>query len=105
MRHSRFLAVDSAGFLHALKAEFFDFKTGKWTTVENYPYNADKYMDLPTDIPQVCHYDMLFIDELSSFFVFGGTDNVYLFNEIIKFQNGKWSPAGRLKTKRSVSIF
>ena len=50
---------------------------------------------------KMCHYDMVFIDEISSYFVIGGYDDGYL-SQIGMLTNGVWSDAGQLNRGRTV---
>ena len=82
-----------------IKTELYDYGTNGWSTSEDYPFGAD----------YVAFYDMLYIEELSAFFIIGGyvgggvVSGVY-WATIAKFANGVWSSAGQLNTERSVSF-
>ena len=52
----------------------------------------------------VFYYDMLFIEELSAFFLIGGHSDITM-GTISKFADGLWSPAGQLNTARNVRLF
>lgn len=82
-------AVGSNGPLH-VKAELYYYGTGYWTTVNDYPYSSGSGL---------YDYDMIFIDQLSSYFVIGGSNAL---TTIAKFHNGAWSNAGRLNAARDV---
>ena len=70
----------------------FDFGTGGWTTVDDYPYGSGS---------GIFAYDMLFISKWNAYIVIGGSDASRL-AQIAKFQNGVWSNAGHLKKARDV---
>ena len=79
-----------------VKAEKFDFETGSWTTVNDYPYS---------DGVAFFRYDMLFIPEMAAYIVIGGEDGDYYdLGTIGMFRNGDWSQAGQLNTARSVNF-
>ena len=94
----QFLAVGSYDPYNK-KTELFDYGTNGWSTSEDYPFGG----------PSVAAYDMLYIEELSAFFIIGGyvTGSVlsgdYLAT-IAKFANGVWSSAGQLNRMRYVSF-
>ena len=75
-----------------IKAELFDFGTGGWTELGDYPYaDRDNYFS----------YAMVYIDDLSAYIVVAG----YVFGNIKTigmFKNGVWSQAGQLNTARNV---
>ena len=91
MNSDGFLAVGS----HApdsLKAELYGFGTGKWTPVDDYPYGSGF----------VCNYDMVYMTEISSYLVIGGSNTNSRYTKIAMFASGKWFDAGNLKTTRRV---
>ena len=79
---------------HNVKAELYDFGTGDWTTVEDYPYSARA----------VGYYDMVYIPSTSAYFVIGGYDGDENLAAIGMFKNGAWNEAGRLNTAHKVSF-
>ena len=72
-----------------VKAEVFDFGTESWTSVNDYPFSFGT---------SVYDYDMIFMNQLSSYFVIGGHSSA----KIAQFKNGQWSHAGELNSSRSV---
>ena len=90
-----FLAVGSYNPSN-VKAELYDYGTGDWTSVQDYPFGSG---------PSVYAFDMLFIGELSAYFVIGGYDTNFSVATIAKFKNGAWSHAGRLNSARQVLYF
>ena len=89
----QFLAVGSYDPYNK-KTELFDYGTNGWSTSEDYPFGNGDYVAL---------YDMLYIEELSAYFVIGGLSSVDLAT-IAKFANGVWSSAGELNMARYVSF-
>ena len=86
-----------------VKAEVYDFGTGDWTSVQDYPYAAGT----------VAYCDMVFVPETSAYYVIGGFDEGWGIGgnwirrdqaRIGMFKNGAWSEAGQLKTARYVSF-
>ena len=88
----QFLAV---GGIDNIKTELFDYGTNGWSTSEDYPFGNGEY---------VAYYDMLYIEELSAYFVIGGYSSGDDLATIAKFANGVWSSAGELITARRVSF-
>ena len=80
-------------FPENVKAEVYDFGTGDWTTVQDYPY-GDEF---------VFYYDMVYVPATSAYYVVGGFSGRFL-SKIGMFKNGAWSEAGQLNTARSVSF-
>ena len=76
------------------KAELFDFETGGWTIVSDYPFGNGV----------VSNYDMLYVPQLSACFVIGGWTGWDYSATVAKFQNDLWSDAGQLNEARSVSF-
>ena len=76
-----------------VKAELYDFGTGDWTTVRDYPSDAE----------YVAYYDMVYVPATSAYYVIGGYSGGFL-STIGMFKNGAWYDAGRLNTGRSVSF-
>lgn len=91
------MAVGSAG-PDNVHAELFDFVTGGWIVVSDYPFSTGSGFG---------EYEMLFIPEITAYCVIGGMngqgDNIVLAT-IALFQNGRWSNAGRLNMARNVSL-
>ena len=77
-----------------IKTELYEFDTGVWMSLDDYPFVGETY---------VCHYDMVFIDEISSYLVIGGYNDGYL-SQIGMLKNGVWSDAGQLNRVRTVSF-
>ena len=86
-----FLAVGSSR-PDNVKAELYDFGTGGWTTVQDYPYGT-----------YVAYYDMVYVPATSAYYVIGGYDGGSL-SQIAKFKNGAWTEVGQLNTAREVSF-
>ena len=81
-----------------LKSELFDFGTGEWKTVDDYPFTSSR----------VTSYVMIYIPETLSYLVIGGSDGgteIVVLSQIARFKGGKWSDAGRLNFARRVSFF
>ena len=76
-----------------VKAEIFDFGTGSWTTVEDYPFAS-----------VVAYYDMVYVPETTAYYVIGGIGDWAELATIAMFKNGAWSEAGQLNTARYVSF-
>ena len=76
------------------KAELYDFGTGDWTTVQDYPYAAGLIVD----------YEMVYVPATSAYYVIGGYDGGDL-STIGMFKNGAWTEVGQLNTARQVSFF
>ena len=95
MKQDGFLAVGSSEPPNA-KAELFDFETGEWATVSDYPFSRHSRFFL---------HEMLFISELTAYIVIGGFDG-YDANlaTIAQFQNDVWTNVGQLNTARTVSF-
>ena len=89
----QFLAVGSY-VPNNIKTELFDYGTNGWSTEADYPFGSGEY---------VYAYDMLYIEELSAYFVIGGLSRDYLAT-IAKFANGVWSSAGQLNQARHVTF-
>ena len=89
----QFLAVSSYDPFN-IKTELYDYGTNGWSTSEDYPFGNGDY---------VAFYDMLYIEELSAYFVIGGYSSGDLAT-IAKFANGVWSSAGHLNSARDVSF-
>ena len=87
-----FLAVGSY-YPNNAKAELYNFGTGSWKTVSDYPFSSKS----------VYSYDMLYIPDTSSYLVIGGSDGNGL-SQIAKFFNGNWIDAGQLNLPRTVSF-
>ena len=87
------MAVGSWSPDHA-KAELYDFGTGDWTIVQDYPYAAGG----------AAYYDMVYVPATSAYYVVGGKSDGGDLSEIGMFKNGVWSLAGHLNTARSVSF-
>ena len=49
-------------------------------------------------------FDMVFIDNISSYVVIGGHDNLNYLSQIGMLTNGTWSDAGQLNSVRAVSF-
>ena len=77
-----------------IKAEVYDFGTGDWTTVRDYPYAAGFFAD----------YDMVYVPATSAYYVIGGSNGYNGLAKIGMFKNGAWSEAGQLNTARPVSF-
>ena len=81
-----------------VKAELYEFGTGVWTTVPDYPFGS-----------AVAFYDMVYISQTSAYYVIGGQDGFILstitLSKIGMFKNGAWSEAGQLNTARRVSFY
>ena len=93
-----FLTVGSGNPYHK-KAELYEFGTGAWLEVDDYPIEGTS----------VFNYDMVFIPETSSYYVIGGQykgagEESGPASQIGKFTNGFWSDAGQLKSVRIVSF-
>ena len=93
-----FLAVGSANPDNA-KAEVFEFGTGTWMTISDYPYSSDSVIN---------DYEMIYIPELLSFLVIGGHDSgdrsIHT-SQVAMLTNGIWTDAGHLNMGRVVSFF
>ena len=76
-----------------VKAEVYEFGTGDWTIVQDYPYGAE----------YVAYYDMVYIPATSAYYVIGGYNGEFL-STIGMFKNGAWTEVGQLNTARSVSF-
>ena len=88
------MAVGS-GPAHHTEAELFDFETDNWTVVSCYPFSG-KHLD---------SFAMLYIRDLSAYFVIGGNgNNKKGLRTIAEFKNGVWSEAGQLLTTHNVSF-
>ena len=81
------------------KAELYNFGTGAWDTVDDYPFGYGSYAVAKA----VYDYEMLFISEIRSFLVIGGYSGGML-SQIASFQNGVLSDAGQLNSPRQVSF-
>ena len=91
----QFLAVGSY-VPNNIKTELFDYGTNGWSTEADYPFGNGEY---------VAYYDMLYIEELSAYFIIGGrSSNSNDLATIAKFANGVWSWAGQLNAMRNVSF-
>ena len=90
-----FLAVGSYS-PYNIKAEVYDFGTGDWTTVQDYPYGVSRRY--------VAFYDMVYIPATSAYYVIGGYDGSDELSTIGMFNNGAWSKAGQLNEARRVSL-
>ena len=77
------------------KTELFDYGTNGWSTSEDYPFGNGEYFN---------GYDMLYIEELSAYFVISGFSGYDYLTTIAKFANGVWSSAGELNSARYVSF-
>ena len=88
-----FLAVGSYSPNNA-KAEVYDFGTGVWTTVQDYPY-GDGYIYI---------YNLIYVPATSAYYVIGGSGGGAR-STIGKFKNGAWSEAGQLNAPRYVSFY
>ena len=77
---------------HSVKAETYNFGTGAWKTVSDYPFGSRVYS-----------YAMVYIPAKSSYFVIGGSDGIGL-TQIARLTNGVWSYAGQLNSGRAVSF-
>ena len=75
-----------------VKAEVYDFGMDAWTTVQDYPSDAE-----------FCCFDMVYVPATSAYYVIGGYDGGDL-PTIGMFKNGAWSEAGQLNTARRVSF-
>ena len=74
----------------------YTFETGLWTTVDDYPFlgpSGDYFIG----------YEMLYIPEMSSYFVIGGYSRGTV-STFAKFKDGAWSEVGKLTTDRYVSF-
>ena len=89
-----FLAVGSYSPNNA-KAEVYDFGTGDWTTVPDYPHG----------VRYVSDHDMVYIPQTSAYYVIGGYDGSDRISTIAMLKNGAWSEAGHLNTARTVSFY
>ena len=87
-----FLAVGSYS-PDNVKAELFNFETGSWTEVADYPFSNGV----------ISHYDMLFIPDLSAYFVIGGWNDWGSSATIAMFKEDVWSDVGHLNEARDVS--
>ena len=76
------------------KTELYNYDTGRWSRSADYPFGIGPY---------VYNHDMLFIEELSAYFLIGGRTYRTLAT-IAKFADGVWSPAGELNSARDVSF-
>ena len=73
----------------------FEFRTGKWMAVDDYPFTSDVFIS----------YEMIYIPEFLSYFVIGGADGTGIdMSQITMFTNGKWVNAGKLNLARVVSF-
>ena len=88
------MAVDS----YSPKAEIYDFGTGDWTTVQDYPYAGPV-------TGAVAGYDIVYVPATSAYYVIGGWDGFVRFSTIGMFKNGAWSKAGQLNMARNVSFY
>ena len=89
-----FLAVGSYSSSEPnVKAELFNFETGSWTEVADYPFSNGL----------ISHYDMLFIPDLSAYFVIGGKNDWGSSATIAMFKEDVWSDVGHLNEVRYVS--
>ena len=71
----------------------YEFGTGTWKTISDYPYG--EYLN---------NYDMLYVPDMSSYFVIGGNGESGVLSNIVKLKDGAWSDAGKLKTARYVNF-
>ena len=96
-----FLAV---GSLTNKKAELYNYGSDSWETVDDYPF---------TDLSSVSQYVMLYIPQIRSYLVIGGSttnlkssrNNYEIKSEILKFQDGAWFDVGQLNSARNVSFY
>ena len=90
------MAVGSRG-PNNVKAEVFDFGTGVWTRVPDYPFSPSA----------VAYYDTVYVTATLAYYVIDGIsvsgDHDRL-STIAMFKNDVWSKAGQLNTARSVSF-
>lgn len=71
----------------------YDFATGGWTTVDDYPFGRN-----------VLYFDIVFIPDITAYIVVGGQIGGQFSDRIDKFQNGIWSNAGKLNSGRNVKF-
>lgn len=76
-------------------AEVLDIKTGNWTVVADYPFKGDGN--------RLSNYPMVYIPDMSAYFVIGGSAQTTVLKTIAKFKNRVWSDAGRLSQGHKVS--
>ena len=81
-------------FPENVKAEVYDFGTGDWTTVQDYPYGGGFFVSNA----------IVYVPATSAYYVVGGKSDGGDLSEIGMFKNGVWSLAGHLNTARSVSF-
>ena len=74
----------------------FNFGTGTWKTVDDYPFGSGSF---------VVGHDLLYIPETSSYLIIGGSDGPgkALF-QIAKFKDVAWFDAGRSNSAHNVSF-
>ena len=72
----------------------YNFETSSWKLTSPYPFASGL---------GVMGHDMIFISEISSFFVSGGLALTDM-SQIAKLKDNEWSDAGKLKTPRFVSF-
>ena len=88
-----FLAVGS-GTPNHVKAEMYEFGTGSWRAVDDYPFGNGK---------KITNNFMIYIDEMASYFIIAGYDGKTM-SKIARFTEGVWYDAGKLETERVVSF-
>ena len=73
----------------------YNFGTGDWDTVLDYPYGGGM---------GIYYYDMMFIPETSSYLVIGGFAGDSQLAQIARLKDGTWTNAGQLDSGRMVSF-
>ena len=76
------------------KAELYEFPIDMWTTVSDYPFSDS-----------LNNFAMVYIPEISSYVVIGGSTDGFIFAQIAFLTNGAWSDGGNLNKQRYVSVF
>ena len=89
------MAVGSYSPYH-VNAELYDFSTGDWKIVQDYPFSG-------SILNAVYQFDMVYVPQLSAYYVIGGTDGWNRLARIAMLRNGAWQDAGQLNTARDVS--
>ena len=79
----------------SVKAEIYEFGTGDWTTVQDFPFGSGSW---------IAFYDMVYVPVTSAYYVIGGVNGDSWLTRIAMFKNGAWSEAGQLNTARDVSF-
>ena len=83
------------------KTELYKYDTDAWTTVDDYPF---------CDGTGMGYFDMVYVSEMLSYFVIGGScvdtsKSQRIMRQIAMFKDGAWSEAGQLNScERTVSF-